>query len=114
MRQRRHIVLEVFERIEIPIKLRNDGRRTGIDVHIKLLEFAIRVIRGTHTPTERFASCLSHIDARERVPFFVEAVVPVPAAFQPLDIDAFRRLIHRCSSEHHNTTRGGNPSGPGT
>jgi len=47
-------------------------------------------------------------------PFFVKAVVPVPAAFQPLDIDAFRRLIHRGSSEQNNTTRGGNPSGLST
>src|SRR5262249_15720512 len=84
----------MFECCEVPIELRYDCGGTGIDVQIELIDLTAAFVHRTHSPPKRLVIVLANINARQSVPLFVETVVPVPAALQPLDIDFLDSLIY--------------------
>src|SRR5215831_16690588 len=84
----------MLDTVEISVELCNDGCRSRVDIQIQLLQLPGRMIGGAHAPAERFGSEVSDVDARKRVPFLIEPVMPVRAAFDPLNVDPLRGLIY--------------------
>src|SRR5262245_53499777 len=94
VRERSDVVFQMLDTVEIPIELGDDGRRSRVDIQIQLLQLPARMIDGAHSPPERLGSKLTDMDSRKRVPFLIEPIVFVRAAFDPLNIDQLYGLIH--------------------
>src|SRR5947207_1350069 len=94
MCKRGHIVFEMLDGVQISVEFRDHCCRTGIDIQIELADLSLRTIPGAESPSKRLASQFSHVDARKCVPFFIESVVRIPTAFEPLNIDERDGLIN--------------------
>src|SRR5437667_8636277 len=108
--KRRHVVFEMFHGAEISVEFRDHGCRTGVDIQIKLSDLSIRVICRAQAPSKWLASQFSYVDARKCVPFFIESVVRIPTAFEPLNIDELDGLINGTQREQQPTTASRYPS----
>src|SRR5215469_7155597 len=100
----------MLDTVEISIELGDDGCRSRVDIQIQLLQLPARMIGGAHSPPERLGSKLTDMDSRKRVPFLIEPVVLVRAAFDPLNIDQLYGLIDSGRSQQKPAGSCRNPS----
>src|SRR5437667_6835572 len=110
MRQRRHVIFEMLDGVQISVEFRDHCCRAGVDIQIELADLLLRTIPGAQSPSKRLASQFSHVDARKGVPFFIESVVRIPTAFEPLNIDELDGLINGTQSEQLRSTASRYPS----
>src|SRR5579883_893923 len=68
------------------------------------------MVGGAESPAERLLPELTDMNARKSIPFFVNTVVVIPPAFDPLNVDCLGRLIHRTADQQQAATCGRYPT----